>query len=117
VELSPTAYAVPAGCSGVMFYVTYTRGSVNGYPAFRIEQGNGTELGREPVITSTSVAGVQHVTRQVLEFEKPLSASAETWTVPVLLGPGVTHVRLVPWEQGNADDSSTIAITVTAGSR
>jgi hypothetical protein len=117
VELSPTAYAVPAGCSGVTFWVTYTRGSVTGYARLRIEQGNGTETGREPVIVSTSNAGVQSVVRQVLDLDKPPNADPETWAISVLLGPGVTHVRLVPWEQGNADDTSTIQITLTAGSR
>lgn len=115
-----TLFDVPPGMTDLTFYVTYTRGAVGGFPAFRLQTGNGIELSRPTLIDGSSLAIVQPdgtVTLAMAELvgPTPSGAGAIDFTLEYCIKQGVTQLRLTAAEAGVEGTPGTMQITLTGG--
>lgn len=114
-------FKIPDGCTGVTFYVTYTRAPGVGTcrPKFQIWIGNGAEEG--PLVTvDPTVAAAQPFGRTSLYLGEilgpiPSTDTAITFALPVVVRGGESTIRLLAAEYGAAGTPGTCAIALTGG--
>jgi hypothetical protein len=110
--------AVPSGTKSITFWVTYTRGAVGGFPAFRAQWSNGTETATEAVEDLGSLVVAQPFA-DVSFYEQtllgPIPADGNPITYPLVFSipDNTTSVRLIAAERGVTATPGTVAIALT----
>lgn len=115
---SQALYTLPTGIRRVAFWVTYTRGAVNGRASFHLQWGNGTETSGDIVLDAGGGAVSNEFLRTdfgigELRGPQPPSASAINFVIAAEAPPGATAVRLLVAESGATGTPGTIAVAVT----
>lgn len=115
---NPLFASVPIGTKRVTFWVTYTRGGVGGFPAFRAQWSNGVEEANEAVEDLSSLVVAQPIgTINVYEHEMlgPIPGNATPLVYPLVFDvpDGTSGVRLIAAERGAIATPGTVLIALT----
>lgn len=117
----PFFEAPSAGLKAVTFYITYTRGAVGGFPAFRVEYApstGGLIVYRELIMDENSLVIAQpnasvNVYQQEVLGPTPQSAAPILYDMEFTIPPGAIGVRLTAAERGVPATPGTMGITLT----
>jgi hypothetical protein len=114
-------FPVPTGIRRITFYITYTRGAVDGYAVFRLLWGNGTEEIQETLLDTDiieepgdNVHVGQDLFAQDLFGPAPNDNNPVSFVLYARVPGGATTVRLVAAEKGVPSTPGTVGITLTA---
>lgn len=108
------------GAKTLTFNVTYTRGAAGGYPVYRLQWDNGTEVSDDLIQDdgSITVAGAEATVQNSL-FRPlgppPDDANAITYVLEAFVPWGAKKVRLSIAEAGDTANPGTAAIVFTGG--
>lgn len=109
---------VPIATKRITYWVTYARGAAGGFPAFRAQWTNGTELANEAVEDLASLAiaqpfGSVNVLQQEILGPAPADDSGLTYPLVFEVPDASIGVRLLAAERGAPGTPGTIAIALT----
>jgi hypothetical protein len=113
------SYVIPSGVRHVTFYLSYTRGFVNGFPVLRLLWGNGVEETQETLVDSditvlTPALSSQNMFLQDLDGPIPQDDNPVNFILYVTVPGGSKTVRLLVAEKGVPGAPGTIGIALTA---
>jgi len=115
-DLAQAFFAVPGGTQDLTLYCVYTEGAVGGFPAYRVEVGNGTEQVRQTLIDGSSLVIVQpNATVKLAMSELNGPTGTSSYALEFCLKRGVTQIRLIAAERGVPGTPGTLLITLTGG--
>jgi hypothetical protein len=112
-------YAPGAGLSRyIAFWITYTRGTANGRPKFKVEWSNGTETAAtelviDETLTTSAPSASQNAYLSEILGPAPANGSAVTYLLVLQNNVGATGVRLLAAEAGVVGTPGTCAIAIT----
>lgn len=114
-------FPIPNRVRKVTFYVTYTRGAVGGYAAFRLLWGNGYEENQETALNNAlTVVSTQLVSQgmSLLDYVGPTPVSDDpvSFVLYAEIPGGAKSVRLKAAERGAVGMPGSVGITLTASS-
>jgi hypothetical protein len=114
-------FPIPTCIKKITFYITYTRGGVDGYAVFRLLWGNGTEEIQETILDcdikqepGDTVHVGQDLFSQDLFGPAPMDDNPISFVLYACVPGGATTVRLLAAEKGAKLTPGTIGITLTA---
>lgn len=115
---SQPQYPIPNGVRHITFYVTYTRGAPQGYAAFKLLWGNGSEEHQETVIDTEvqddALTAAQSMFLQRLEGPVPVDGLPVSFVLYVTVPGGSNRVRLLAAEKGMPGIPGTLGVSLTA---